>query len=310
MKRMLAMITMTTVILSACSDKEKEAPQNEAFLKEAPAETIEHIHGAGYPGNDEGLYLATHSGLKIYRNEKWYETTRNNHDYMGFQAVQEGFYASGHPEEGSDLENPLGLIQSSDGGESFKKIGFYGESDFHYVAAGYENDAIYVVNEHPNSEMEQGLYYSLDKGETWKQSQLRNMAASSANQITAHPTSPETVGIATPEGIYLSKDYGNAFHLISDKENVTSLAIQKDYVLYAAVDGQKMRLIRQELNNNEKQEIKIPDISEDNFILYVSVNPENEKEVTIVTIKNDIFLTQDGGQSWSLIVKKGKTVKE
>jgi hypothetical protein len=308
MKRMLAIITMTTVILSACSNK--EASQNGAFLKKDIEGTIEHIHGAGYPGNDKGVYLATHSGLKIYQNGKWYETTRNNHDYMGFQATKEGFYASGHPGEGSDLKNPLGLVQSLDKGKSLKKIGFYGESDFHYVAAGYENGAIYVVNEQPNSEMEQGLYYSLDKGETWKKSQLRNMPAVPANQITVHPTSPETVGVATLEGIYLSKDYGNTFTLISNKENVTSLSIQKDYLLYASVDGQKVKLIRQELSSKEKQDIKIPNISEDNSIMYISVNPKNEKEMTMVTIKNDIFLTLDGGQTWRPIAKKGRRVKE
>ena len=140
MRKLTYMLAITTTLLSACSSGEED--KEKAFLTPLKDEKIDHIHGAGYPGNDEGLYIATHHGVKIYRNGKWYETIENNHDYMGFQATKEGFYSSGHPEEGSNLKNPLGLVKSTDKGEKLKKVAFYGESDFHYLATGYNSPAI------------------------------------------------------------------------------------------------------------------------------------------------------------------------
>ncbi|MFP3442760.1 hypothetical protein R0K18_33995, partial [Pantoea sp. SIMBA_133] len=81
-------------------------------------------------------------GLKFYKDGKWMETTGQNNDYMGFTAVDEGFYTSGHPGKDSDLPNPLGLKKSTDGGRSLENLGFEGESDFHTIGVGYENHAI------------------------------------------------------------------------------------------------------------------------------------------------------------------------
>lgn len=75
-------------------------PQN--FYKEITSGKIEHIHGIGYARNMPGVSIATHSGIKVYQNGKWFETTTELHDYMGFQATKNGFVASGHPEPGAN----------------------------------------------------------------------------------------------------------------------------------------------------------------------------------------------------------------
>ena len=51
----------------------------------------------------------------------------------------------------SNLKNPLGIMKSTDQGNTLEKIKFYGEIDFHYLAASYYNHTLYVYNEHPNS---------------------------------------------------------------------------------------------------------------------------------------------------------------
>lgn len=53
---------------------------------------LSHVHGMGYAGNGDGLYLASHSGLKIYREGNCFETSDNFYDYMGFNTVDDGFY--------------------------------------------------------------------------------------------------------------------------------------------------------------------------------------------------------------------------
>ena len=71
-----------------------------------------------------GVSIATHSGIKVYQNGKWLEAKTGLHDYMGFQATKNGFFASGHPEPGANLKNPLGLMKSSDGGNTLEKLAF------------------------------------------------------------------------------------------------------------------------------------------------------------------------------------------
>ncbi len=68
---------------------------------------------------------------------------------MGFSAVGPAhFYASGHPGPGVGLPQPLGLVESTDGGRSWRPVSRQGESDFHALAAwrggvvGYDGAAL------------------------------------------------------------------------------------------------------------------------------------------------------------------------
>ena len=103
-----------------------------------------------------GVSIATHSGIKVYQNGKWLETATQLHDYMGFQATKNGFLPAVILNR-SEFKNPLGLMKSSDGGNTLEKLAFYGESDFHNLAVGYNTEAIYLYNERPNSKLQQGF---------------------------------------------------------------------------------------------------------------------------------------------------------
>ncbi len=79
------------------------------------------------------ILLATHDGLFDVTKQPASKIGGTN-DLMGFTAGKDGiFYASGHPPgPGSDLPNPpLGLIKSTDGGQTWEKLSRQGESDFH-----------------------------------------------------------------------------------------------------------------------------------------------------------------------------------
>lgn len=64
-------------------------------------------------------------------------------------------------------------MKSSDGGNTLEKLAFYGESDFHNLAVGYNTEAIYLYNERPNSKLQQGFYFSTNNGQDWKNSKLK-----------------------------------------------------------------------------------------------------------------------------------------
>lgn len=297
--KLITLVATSLIIIAGCSQPKKE------FAYKETNKTIDHIHGIGFL--EDNLYIATHTGLMKHNGEKWYATSGNNHDYMGFSMVKDGFYSSGHPEQGSNLKNPLGLIKSTDNGKTLEKLAFYGESDFHYLAAGFESNAIYVINQTPNSELKTGMYYTLDEGNTWQASLFSGIQSDSIGTISAHPKRDEIIAVSTKDGLYLSKDNGNNFDLITDSTfMVPAVFLLEDSIIYSSLEDKGIHLYSQKINESVVTELPIPDIAENNPILFIAANHQNPDQIALVTYANDIYTTENNGESWVQIAKVGK----
>ncbi|MGG0185263.1 F510_1955 family glycosylhydrolase [Bacillus rhizoplanae] len=327
-KFLISSLAITSIfIITACSNGQETSPKKEEisqskqtsnqknkgtsntvpqdFYKEVSSGKIEHIHGIGYPGNMPGISIATHTGIKVYQNGKWLETTDQKHDYMGFQATKNGFFASGHPGQGSNLKNPLGLTKSTDGGKNLETLAFYGESDFHNLAVGYNDNTIYIYNEQPNSKLQSGFYYSTDEGNTWKQSKLDGLS-NTINSFAVHPDKSSVIAMGAKDGVYLSTDYGNTFKLFSKEQEVTTLTFNNESIVYSYVTEQKQQgLMKQSLATNERTDLQLPSLDAKDTIMYVSLNPQNQTEVVFATENANVFLTSDNGKTWKQIVENG-----
>ena len=103
-----------------------------------PAEAIGHTHAVAREPGTGRLLLATHHGL--YRLEQGrLAPVGPQIDLMGFTVATDGSYlASGHPGPGVDLDQPVGLITSTDGGATWTSLSRSGESDFHTLTASSE----------------------------------------------------------------------------------------------------------------------------------------------------------------------------
>lgn len=321
MTKAIIMTSSAIFLLSACSSSnEKEqafitskeqaksnvSVTNNPFFQEKKEGKIEHLHGIGYVGNQHAVYFATHEGLLVYQNNKWYEAISNKHDYMGFSATDDGFYSSGHPEEGSSLGNPLGLVKSFDNGQTLMNLGFYKESDFHYMTVGYKSHTIYVVNQEENKTLGQGVFYSKDDGKTWSPSQLNGLPQTAAGTIAAHPTDEKMVGISTSEGIFVSRDNGNTFERFTRKIHTTTFAFQEKSIVFAAVENDKPILIKQSLDTKQEEVLSVPALDKKDHIMYITSNPTNDNEIVIATMNGDIFMTKNNGASWTKLALKGK----
>jgi hypothetical protein len=287
--------------------KEPQAESDTDFMIKAEPQKIEHIHGIGYPGNDEGLYIASHHGLKIYKDGEWLETTDENHDYMGFQGVEDGFFASGHPAEGSDLKNPLGLVKSTDSGKTLDKIAFYGESDFHFLSASYQDNVLYLINEEPNSELERGVYVSKDRGGAWEPVELNGLEANSLGMIAVHPEKGGTLAMSTREGVFVSDDYGRTMTKAGDFQMVTAAAYSKENLYIAPVEHEKIKLVRLAIEQQGAQEeLPIPNLKYDNPITYIAADPKQEGRIAFITILNDLYESEDSGKTWKQLLVNGR----
>ncbi|MDI2022319.1 F510_1955 family glycosylhydrolase [Paenarthrobacter nicotinovorans] len=183
--------------LTACtptSPPTTTAPTIEPSDKALPSS---HVHGLTVDPDTSQVLLATHDGLFDVTKEPATKIGGTN-DLMGFTAGKNGvFYASGHPGPGSDLPNPLGLLKSSDGGQSWEKLSRQGQSDFHALTATKTGIVAY------DGELRQSA-----DGQTWN-----TVAAGFAPAVLAgHPDSDTVLGTTT-EGIQRSTDGGATWSL-------------------------------------------------------------------------------------------------
>jgi preprotein translocase subunit SecG len=269
--------------------------------------TMKHIHGLGYTNDGDEIYVPAHTGLGVYQDGVWRIPEGPKHDYMGFSMVDDGFYSSGHPEQGSDMKNPFGVIKSKDGGKTLETLDLYGEVDFHGMTVGYQSHAIYVFNPHENSKMkEPGLYYSTDETKTWNQSKLQGLQGQ-AYALAAHPTKENVVALGTAAGLYVSNDHGNTFSEVLSDVQVTAVSYDlKGNLLVGGLDPNTF-LMKVNSETKETKEITLPELAEE-MITYIAVNPQNKDEFTFATDKKNIFQTKNLGDSWKMIAENGQGI--
>lgn len=189
-----AAILLTLAACSPAGPQASTAPSIELTDKALPSS---HVHGLTVNGDTSQVLLATHDGLFDVTKQPASKIGGTN-DLMGFTAGKDGvFYASGHPGPGSDLPNPIGLIRSTDGGQTWEKLSRQGESDFHTMTTTKSGIVAF-----------DGQLRSSPDGKTWN-----TVAAQFAPAVLAgHPDSDVVLGTTT-DGIQRSADAGATWTL-------------------------------------------------------------------------------------------------
>lgn len=308
-KKAIMGLFLASVFLGACSQEvEEEAAESQENKEEAESReylqsfegNLGHVHGLGYM--EDGFVFAAHTGIKIYQEGQWKEAVDHPHDYMGFQVREDGFLSSGHPIPSSNLQNPLGLQKGKVSEEGLESLAFYGESDFHVMGAGFANESVYVFNEQPNSQLEQGFYKSTDLGATWEPFQAEGIEGG-VFQLAVHPTDGETVAMATDSGVFLSENGGQSFEMISETGQGGGLYFNEDQLYYGLYNGEPT-MTSYGIGESGTSDVPLPELTED-AVMYFA---EADNQMAIYTFNGSAFISEDGGENWKKIVEKGETV--
>jgi hypothetical protein len=179
---------------------------------------LAHIHGLGVNPVDGALYAGTHFGVYRIANERDPELIGGVvQDFMGFTvAGPDHFLGSGHPGE-DDREAPphLGLIESTDGGQSWTLVSLTGEADFHSLE--YRHDVVYGINSRTQTVM-----VSADK-RAWDQ-----RAAISAVDIAVSPEDANELLATTADGLARSLDQARTFTPVGAQPQLVLLSWPDD----------------------------------------------------------------------------------
>ncbi|MEU0490814.1 F510_1955 family glycosylhydrolase [Nocardiopsis sp. NPDC006139] len=193
--------------------------------------TVSHVHGVGVDPETGDILVASHEGLYVLPAPEGPgeasvvpERIGPGIDLMGFSVAEPGRYvASGHPHEGVDMPNPVGLIESRDGGATWQTLSRAGESDFHALVANAER----VVGF-------DGSLRATEDGSTWEtlDDGIEPFSLSMADD-------GRTVVATTQSGLMRSTDGGAAFAPV---EGAPPLALvdwvpETEVIFGVAVDG-------------------------------------------------------------------------
>ncbi|MGH2537839.1 MAG: F510_1955 family glycosylhydrolase, partial [Candidatus Promineifilaceae bacterium] len=140
--------------------------------------------------------------------------------------------------------------------------------------------------------------------QSWQQSAGQGVTAQPI-QVAVHPSQANVVALATEGGLFLSKDHGGSFTLISVAGPVTAAAFSPD--------GQTLlfgfqQLWAYSLGTQEISGRPAPSLAADDTIGYLAVNPARPAEIALATFNRDLYLSPDGGQSWPPIAQAGRGI--
>ncbi len=185
---------------------------------------IPHIHGA-VVGADGSVLAGTHEGVRVITPSGQVSAVGPRDDLMGMtgEPGTTRLISSGHPGQGSRLPNPIGLIRSEDGGQTWTPVSLAGEIDFHALAT----DGDVIVGFDGVS----GLVTSQDGGKTW--SKAASMAAMSLAMVG------DQVWATTPDGLMHSSDKAATFAALPGAPPLRLISAGGDGSLWG-VDGTGM----------------------------------------------------------------------
>ena len=189
----------------------------------ADVDAMSHVHGLAVDPADGQLVAATHYGAVEVDGDGDLSKVGPVQDLMGFTIVGARHYiASGHPgAEQKDQPSNLGLIESTDGGKSWRTLSLRGEADFHKLEA--RHDRVYAHYK--------GRMMVSDDKQTWDE-----RAELYLEDIAVSPTDPDTIVMATLSGVRISADGGRTSRALPNTPSLSLVEWSTNGVIVGVTD--------------------------------------------------------------------------
>jgi len=278
----------------------------------APVDELHHIHGLAVDPHDPSIvYIATHGGLvRLVEGQHWEHVGEGRSDLMGFtiHPSERGvMFVSGHPDHSSHLPNPIGVMVSRDGGQSWQPLALAGKVDLHAMTISADGQTLYGWNVAGSP----GLYRISVRDSNW--SLVDSKGLQDVFSLAAHPARSNTLLAGTREGLVISRDGGRTWVPMSDALSgiaVTGVAFHpKDHrVLYAYAVRPDLGVIKTEDGGARWKSIGFF-VGEKDAVNVFAISPHDPNTIYASTFGSDLYRSQDAGLRWEPLAKQGRPVK-
>jgi hypothetical protein len=200
--------------LTGCGTDDGPSPGPPGTAEET---ALGHVHGLGVDPGDGTLYVASHVGVFRVADDETRERVADRwQDTMGFAVVGPGhFLGSGHPDPREDLPASLGLIESTDGAETWEPVSLLGEADLHAIEA--VGDRIYAYDSVSGS-----LLTASDR-KTWT-----TISTQPLHDLAASPADPDAVYATTDQGVLVRSTDGQEPRVVAEAPRLAAIDWQPD----------------------------------------------------------------------------------
>lgn len=177
-----------SLFLTGCGASDSPTPPGAPNAAQVTA--LGHVHGLGVDPGDGTLYVASHFGVFRVGADGTPERVADRwQDTMGFAVVGPGhFLGSGHPDLEENLPASLGLIESTDGAETWDPVSLLGDADLHAIEPA--GDRIYAYDS-----ISGALLATTDR-KNWT-----TISTQPLYDLAANPAAPDTVYATTDRGV-------------------------------------------------------------------------------------------------------------
>ena len=235
--------------------------------------SVSHIHDVKVFG--DRVLLNTHEGLYEYlAANSMKKISSDDFDVMGLAIDGRTLYSSGHPGAKSNLSNPIGLLSSTDGGKSWKKVSLQGEVDFHMLEVGATD--MYGADSSSGQ-----LMYSSDRGKKWRklgENKYSDIAVLSTKSGSAFALGSGDL-VQTTDAFKTTTSIKSSLKWSSVEIVGTALYASSGKAIYRSIDSGKSWK-------------KIATLSTE--ISSISMNAK----ILVAVTSNAIFVSRDGGKSF------------
>ena len=286
MKYIITIIVIAVVAILSILLLKSSSPDREAHIF-TPETKITHGHGLASVGED--LYIATHHGLLVLKNEvDLYRVGSARDDYMGFSAHPDEagtFFSSGHPASGGNI----GFQKSEDGGITWKKIsngGSAGPVDFHAMSVS-DADVNVVYGWYQGN-----IHRSDDAGVSWTVMPTGFPVV----HLTTDRSDAHVVYASSPLGFYRSKDAGASWEQLLDGFIATSaLSPRGELFVVSETKG-----FAKSADNGMTWQRLDTDFQGETP-LFISFGKDGLSSAHLLTEKNSVYKSVDNGMTWNKI---------
>ena len=192
-----------------------------SFQTNAYAESfnsVSHIHQLKV--YKDKVLLGTHEGLFEFTGKNSMKRiSSEDFDVMGLAVVGEMIIASGHPNSGSKLPAPIGLIQSSNFGKKWTLVSLGGKVDFHLLE-GFGKE-IYGADSQSGN-----LFYSNNSGKSWV-----SIGSNIYSDLAVSPTAEGSVIALQGDTLVYSKNHFKSVEKVVAPKGISQIEWTKNGIL-------------------------------------------------------------------------------